>query len=171
MTYTKQDFVSAPNGIIEIDETFAVEENDLLHHTQVKSIPEVHVRGTLQFDGTALVFSDMDLDGVMIVPDSITLEDVEVEFDTTSQTTYSFEPIEGNTDEEIIVVKKNTLDINPELFQAVLLEAPISVTKVSRKDYPKGKGWQVLSDADQPEEEPMDPRWEKLNKLLMDEDD
>ena len=44
--FTKKDFLNAKNGIIEIDEWIAVEENDLLHHTQVKSIPEVHVTGT-----------------------------------------------------------------------------------------------------------------------------
>ena len=66
MKFTKKDFLNAKNGIIEIDEWIAVEENDLLHHTQVKSIPEVHVTGTLQFDHRSLVFSDLDLDGVMI---------------------------------------------------------------------------------------------------------
>ena len=80
--FTKKDFLNAKNGIIEIDEWIAVEENDLLHHTQVKSIPEVHVTGTLQFDHRSLVFSDLDLDGVMIVLDSITMEDLEVAFDT-----------------------------------------------------------------------------------------
>ena len=85
--FTKKDFLNAKNGIIEIDEWIAVEENDLLHHTQVKSIPEVHVTGTLQFDHRSLVFSDLDLDGVMIVLDSITMEDLEVAFDTKSQET------------------------------------------------------------------------------------
>lgn len=89
MKFTKKDFLNAKNGIIEIDEWIAVEENDLLHHTQVKSIPEVHVTGTLQFDHRSLVFSDLDLDGVMIVLDSITMEDLEVAFDTKSQETYS----------------------------------------------------------------------------------
>ena len=60
MKFTKKDFLNAKNGIIEIDEWIAVEENDLLHHTQVKSIPEVHVTGTLQFDHRSLVFSDLD---------------------------------------------------------------------------------------------------------------
>ena len=159
--FTKKDFLNAKNGIIEIDEWIAVEENDLLHHTQVKSIPEVHVTGTLQFDHRSLVFSDLDLDGVMIVLDSITMEDLEVAFDTKSQETYSFDPIKEN-DEDIIVVKKDTVDINPEIFQAIIYEAPMSITRLPRDQYPKGDGWQLLSDQDK-EEPKIDPRWEKLN--------
>lgn len=166
--FTKKDFLNAKNGIIEIDEWIAVEENDLLHHTQVKSIPEVHVTGTLQFDHRFLVFSDLDLDGVMIVLDSITMEDLEVAFDTKSQETYSFDPIKEN-DEDIIVVKKDTVDINPEIFQAIIYEAPMSITRLPRDQYPKGDGWQLLSDQDK-EEPKIDPRWEKLNDFKLDDD-
>lgn len=166
--FTKKDFLNAKNGIIEIDEWIAVEENDLLHHTQVKSIPEVHVTGTLQFDHRSLVFSDLDLDGVMIVLDSITMEDLEVAFDTKSQETYSFDPIKEN-DEDIIVVKKDRVDINPEIFQAIIYEAPMSITRLPRDQYPKGDGWQLLSDQDK-EEPKIDPRWEKLNDFKLDDD-
>lgn len=168
MKFTKKDFLNAKNGIIEIDEWIAVEGNDLLHHTQVKSIPEVHVTGTLQFDHRSLVFSDLDLDGVMIVLDSITMEDLEVAFDTKSQETYSFDPIKEN-DEDIIVVKKDTVDINPEIFQAIIYEAPMSITRLPRDQYPKGDGWQLLSDQDK-EEPKIDPRWEKLNDFKLDDD-
>lgn len=170
MKYTKRDFLAAPRGTIEVDEWIAVEENDLLHHTQVKSIPKVHVTGTLQFDGSTLVYSDLELEGVMIVLDSITLEDLEVEFDTESQETYSFVPLE-DSDEDIIVVKKDTIDINPEVFQAILYEAPMGITRCPRSEYPKGNGWQVLSDQDQVDEEPkIDPRWEKLSEFKLDDD-
>lgn len=171
MRFTKKDFLNATNNTIQIDEWISVEENDLLHHSQVKSIPEVHVTGTLQFDGTALVFSDLDLDGVMTVLDSITMEDLEVAFDTKSQETYSFEPLQNieNSDEEIIVVKKDTIDLNPEIFQAILYEAPMSITRLPRDQYPKGNGWQLLSDQDQ-EEPKIDPRWEKLNDFKLDDD-
>ena len=171
MKFTKTDFLKSRNRIIPIDEHLAVEQNDLLHHTQVKSIPEVHVTGTLQFDGNSLVFSDLDMDGVMIVPDSITLEDLEVTFDTKSQTTYSFVKQNEDTDEEIIVVKKDTIDLNPEIFQAILFEAPMSLTRVSKDQYPSGKGWQLISEEDlESEEDRIDPRWEKLSEFKLDDD-
>ncbi len=169
MKFTRIDFLNAENHVIDIDEWIAVEENDLLHHTSVKTIPEVHVTGTLDFDGKSLVSSDLELDGTMIVSDSITDEDIEVQFDTTSQQTYSFVPVEDAEDQEIIVVKKDTIDINPEIFQAILYEAPMSITRLPRDQYPKGDGWQLLSDQDK-EEPKIDPRWEKLKDFKLDDD-
>ena len=147
--FNRKDFLNAKNHIIEIDEWIAVEENDLLHHTSVKSIPDVHVTGTLEFDGMNFVSSDLRMDGTMIVLDSITNED--------------------NEDQEIIVLKKETIDINPEIFQAILYEAPMSITRLPRDQYPKGDGWQLLSDQDK-EEPKIDPRWEKLNDFKLDDD-
>ncbi len=169
MKFTRIDFLNAENHVIDIDEWIAVEENDLLHHTSVKSVPEVHVTGTLDFDGKSLVSSDLELDGTMIVSDSITDEDIEVQFETTSQQTYSFAPVEDAEDQEIIVVKKDTIDINPEIFQAILYEAPMSITRLPRDQYPKGDGWQLLSDQDK-DEPKIDPRWEKLKDFKLDDD-
>jgi len=170
--FTKKDFLNAHLGKIQIDEWIGIEENDLLHHTQVKSIPKVHVTGDLQYDGSTLVYSNLELEGVMIVPDSITLEDLEVEFDTESHEIYSFSPIkEEENEEDIIVVKKDTIDINPEVFQAVIYEAPMSITRLPREQYPKGNGWLVISDQDKVEkEDKIDPRWEKLSEFKLDDD-
>ena len=86
-----------------------------------------------------------------------------------SQQTYSFVPVQDAEDQEIIVVKKETIDINPEIFQAILYEAPMSITRLPRDQYPKGDGWQLLSDQDK-EEPKIDPRWEKLNDFKLDDD-
>ncbi|WP_308586312.1 YceD family protein, partial [uncultured Holdemanella sp.] len=90
-------------------------------------------------------------------------------FEAESQQTYSFVPVQDAEDQEIIVVKKDTIDINPEIFQAILYEAPMSITRLPRDQYPKGDGWQLLSDQDK-EEPKIDPRWEKLNDFKLDDD-
>ena len=87
MKFTKQDFLQSPQMIINLDERIKVEENDFLRHSPVRSIPSARITGTLSYDGRALVTSDLDLEGTLIVPDSITDEDLEVEFSTRSQHT------------------------------------------------------------------------------------
>lgn len=169
MKFNRQDFLRSPQMIIDIDETIRVEENDFLRHSPVRSIPQAHVQGTLSYDGKSLVNSDLELAGVMIVPDSITDEDVDVDFSCRSQQTYSFEPVtDGN--EDITVVKKDTVDINPEIFQAILFEAPMSVTRLPREKYPEGNGWKLISDQDK-QEPAIDPRWEKLNDFKLEDDE
>ena len=75
-------------------------------------------------------------------------------------------------DDEIIVVKHDSIDLNPEIFETVLLEAPISISRLPRDQYPKGDGWQLLSDQDpQEDEDTIDPRWAKLSEFKLDDDD
>lgn len=169
MKYNRQDFLRSPQMIIDIDETIRVEENDFLRHSPVRSIPQAHIQGTLSYDGKSLVTSDLELTGVMIVPDSITDEDVDVDFSCRSQQTYSFEPV-ADRNEDITVVKKDTVDINPEIFQAILFEAPMSVTRLPRDQYPEGQGWKLISDQDK-QEPAIDPRWEKLNDFKLEDDE
>lgn len=168
MKFTKMDFLRAPAHTIAVDASLQVEEHDLLHHSQVKSIPEMHVSGTLQFDGSTLVYSDLEVEGVMIVSDSITSKDLEVEYDTEMLTTYSFEPVDEDN-EEIVTVQRETIDPLPELIQAVVYEAPMSISVLPRDQYPSGDGWQLLSDQD--EAEPVtDPRWDMLKNLNFEDD-
>lgn len=171
MKYSRSDFLSALNQTIDIDEQISVEENPLLHNTEVKSVPSCHITGSLHYDGKSRVTSDLHLEGVMIVPDSITDQDLELDFETDSETTYSFEPVPADLDEDIVVVKKDIIDINPEIFQAIVYEAPMSITQLARKDYPKGNGWQLISDQDEkPESDEIDPRWAKLKDFQVEDD-
>lgn len=169
MKYTRIDFLTAENQTIHIDEEISVEESSFLHNTEVKSIPHCHITGTLHFDGRNRVSSDLHLEGVMTVLDSITGQDLDLDFDTESQTVYSFEPV---TDEdEVIPVKKDTVDINPEIFQAIVYEAPMSITRLPREEYPSGNGWKLISDQDpQTPSDEIDPRWAKLKDFQIEDD-
>jgi uncharacterized protein len=167
--FTKQDFLTSPHMTIEIDEHISIDSNELLAGTQILSVPQCHVTGTLSFDGDHLVTSNLELEGVLMVPDSITDQALDVEFSAPSQQTYSFVPLKDAEKEDIVVVKKETLDLNPEIFQTILYEAPMSLTRLPRDQYPKGDGWQLLSDQDATEKK-MDPRWEILNEFKLEDD-
>lgn len=169
MKYTRIDFLTADNQTIYIDEEISVEESSFLHNTEVKSIPDCHVYGTLHFDGKERVTSDLHLEGIMTVLDSITGEDLDVDFETETQSVYSFEPV--HDDDEVITVKKDTVDINPEIFQAIVYEAPMSMTRLPREEYPSGKGWKLISDQDQTStSDEIDPRWAKLKDFHLEDD-
>lgn len=108
----------------------------------------------------------------MTVLDSITNEDLDIDFETVSETVYSFSPVsDDEQDDEVVVVKKDTIDLNPEIFQAIIFDAPMSITALSREDYPEGNGWVLLSDQDeQNDEEAVDPRWAKLKDFQLNDD-
>lgn len=167
--FTRNDFLAAQELTIPVDEWISVEENDLLRHSMVTSVPECHVTGTLTYDGRSLVHSDLEIEGTMMVQDSITGEDLDVDFETESSSVYSFEPLK-EPDEDITVVKKETIDLNPEIFQAIVYEAPMSITRLPRDQYPKGDSWVLISDQDQQTDtRETDPRWAKLNEIQFDD--
>lgn len=172
MKYTRNDFLAASDHTIWIDEWISVEDSEFLDHSVVKAVPECHITGSLHFDSENRVTSDLDLKGVMTVLDSITNEDLDIDFETVSETVYSFSPVsDDEQDDEVVVVKKDTIDLNPEIFQAIIFDAPMSITALFREDYPEGNGWVLLSDQDeQNDEEAVDPRWAKLKDFQFNDD-
>ncbi len=172
MKYTRRDFLAASDHTVRIDERISVENSEFLNQSVVKAVPECHITGELHYDGESRVSSDLHLTGVMTVLDSITNEDLDVDFETESETVYSFDPVStSEQDEEVVVVKKDTIDLNPEIFQAIIFDAPMSITTLSREEYPKGKGWVLLSDSDeQNDEDTIDPRWAKLKDFQFNDD-
>lgn len=170
MKYTRNEFLIAESASIPVD--LVIENLDEQHFAEspIRALPYCHVSGWLHFDGKSRVVSELALEGTMIVPDSITDEDVEVDFDTSSNTEYSFEPV-GEDEEEVVVLPLETLDLLDEIVQAVVFEAPMSITRLARDEYPSGNGWTLISDQDEtPEEEKeIDPRWAKLKDIQFED--
>lgn len=171
MKYTKSDFLRAEEPTITVDEVLEDMDPALFAETPVESVPTCHVTGTLHFDGKSRVVSHIELDGILTVSDSITGEDVDVDFQTDSETEYSFEPLADSDEEEVVVVKQNTIDLMDEIIQAIAYEAPMSITCLKREDYPSGSGWSLSSDQDQIQnEKEEDPRWAKLKEFQIEDD-
>lgn len=173
MKFRRSDFLAAPDSSIKVDLDFSDPDESRFVNTPVRALPECHIEGVLHFDGKSRVVSHLQYNGVMVVEDSITGEDLEVEFETESEKEYSFDPVdpENEEDEEIIRVYKDTLDLSDEAAEAIVYEAPMSITRLAREDYPKGEGWSLLSDQDSDHTEGQeDPRWAKLKELNFEDD-
>lgn len=174
MKFRRNDFLATPD--LTVDLHFSDLEGTHFINTPIRNVPECHIVGNLHFDGKSRVVSSLEYEGVMVIEDSITGEDLEVEFDTTSAKEYSFDPIHEPSDEiEIIRVFKDTLDLTEEAIEAIVYEAPMSITHLAREAYPQGEGWSLVSDQDTredfiSEEEEIDPRWAKLKEFRFDED-
>lgn len=97
----------------------------------------------------------------MVVPCAITDEDVLVEFKTEDDPVFSF----GKTDdEEAIEVKGDTVELMPVVYPLIMMEIPLKVVKPGLKDYPKGDGWEVLTEEEylREKQSQIDPRLAKL---------
>ena len=167
MKYRRSDFLAAPDSSIPVSLDFSDPEGERFVNTPIIALPDCHIEGILHFDGKSRVVSNLHLEGVMVVEDSITGEDLELEFDTDSEKEYSFDPLEtADEAEEIVRVFKDTLDLGDEIVEAIVYEAPMSITRLAREEYPQGEGWSLISDQDADDSKSEeDPRWAKLKEL------
>ena len=169
--FKRSDFLAAPKSSIPVDLDYCDPTGERFVNTPVQALPHCHIEGTLHFDGKSKVVSSLHYTGTMTVIDSITGEDLDVDFETDSRQEYSFDPLtEDDDEEEIIRVYKDVIDLTDEAEEAIAYEAPMSITHLAREEYPQGEGWTLTSDQDAiPETKEEDPRWAKLKEFKFED--
>ena len=144
-------------GELIINETLTYDKacyKDML----IIELKPIKVDGRIFYNTADEIELDLAVSGVMVLPDSITLDPIDYP--------YSFEinEIISEENEEIkdyYKNSKNTLDIMPILWQNIVLEVPISITN-NEDAHLSGEGWTLKND----EEKNIDPRLAELSKLL-----
>ena len=103
----------------------------------ITKINDMHATGYAKVNYEDNIELDLDIDGEIVMPCAITLEDVLV-------------PINTHIEEEIL---ENTLkddfylDLLDILWENVILEVPVRVTKEGAKlESQKGVGWEIISE-------------------------
>ena len=140
-----------------INESLTV-DSDLYKNTSVKQLKPVNVSGKIFYNISDEIELDLDVNGIMILEDSITLDPIEYPY------SFHINEIISSENEEIKEYyqnSKNTLDIMPILWQNIVLEVPISITK-EKDAHLSGEGWELNNN----KEDNIDPRLAELSKLL-----
>ena len=169
MKWTKSELLQAENNTIEFDEKIEFNDADLVKVSHLRKLKDVTVSGDIHYDFSSdLAIANIHVSGIMVVPCSISLEDVEVEFDTSSSEVYSFE--KNPTDLDVHETKKDIVELYPAIFQLIVMEIPYKVVKKGVK-YPKGKGWEVVSEEEfnLSKQDGIDPRLAKLKDFKIEE--
>jgi len=140
-------------------------------------IPEEFFDGTavralkdVKFSGSIFKLCDGDyqiagnLTGVMVLPDDITLEDVDVKFNSEIEENFSEFCKHEEKNLEII---QNRLDITEFLWQNILVEIPLKV--VSEKSASmtlKGDGWRLITEDELELERSNNSPFSELSKMF-----
>lgn len=143
-----------------IDFEFEVLKDDELDK-RINDLRNALVKGKIYIDSTENIILECSFSGTMLIEDSISLELIPYEFNISIE-----ENIEENYD-DCYEKEKNILDLKKILWQNIVLEVPISYTKV-RDAVLKGNGWELLNGNRKVDE--IDPRLKKLEDLLKGDD-
>lgn len=164
MKWSKLDLLHAPNGMIQFDESITFDQAVFSKMSQIRGLQNVTVSGHIQYEEQRdRAYADLDIAGVMILPCSVTNEDVDYEFHTQSMETFAFEK---SNDEDVHVSKGDMIELMPVIFQLILMEIPLKVVKENAQ-YPQGKGWEVMKEEDylRSKKDEIDPRLAKLKEF------
>jgi len=126
---------SNPVSIIEINEDLHLDK-EIYKDTEIKGFSYIHVEGYIkrETDDDDIIY--LSVNGEMIIPDSISLEEINYPF--------SFK-IDGSL-KEILGNCPNTLDILEVLWENIVLEIPLKFTKVKDLSKFHGDGWSLMSE-------------------------
>jgi len=160
--WSKTEILRSADKALVLDEEIAFSPATFDGNDRLRKLEKVHVTASGLWDGNQNVLRvHLDVSGVMVVPCAITDEDVLVEFKTEDDPVFSF----GKTDdEEAIEVKGDTVELMPVVYPLIMMEIPLKVVKPGLKDYPKGDGWEVLTEEEylREKQSQIDPRLAKL---------
>ena len=128
------------------------------NNTIIKGLNNIKVDGRIYYSTTREIVFEGIVSGEMIIVDSNTNELVNYPF--TSQINEILERDEDFS-QNLGSKDKNMLDLEEILWQNIVLEVPLTFSKVSKPTLTKGDGWELKS-----EEEVIDPRLQGFRDLL-----
>ena len=140
---------------VEINEEVKLDPENKANLIDLK---DTYVKGYIIKDNLEEYIIDVTVSGIMVLPDTLTLEPIEHKFKT---------QIEGNIEElleEINLNSKkseNSIDIFPIIWENILMEVPIRITKNDDIKM-EGDGWKLVTE----KAETTNPAFEKLQDLF-----
>lgn len=121
---------------ININEQVII-DNEILKTSSIRRLDNTMFKGRIFKDYEDNLVLEGNITGTMVLPDDITLKDVNYEFKSEI-----FEYIE-----EVFTIDKNSIDILDYLWQNILVEVPLKVRSEEDDNITlKGDGWRLITE-------------------------
>lgn len=162
MKLSKNELLRIPLDGQDFRMTLSYPAEEIPAYMGIRRVETVEVEGKLNFDPySEHLLVTVRLNGRMILPCSVTLDDVPVEFKSENTLVYGFRSDEGD---EINLIENDELDLRPEFLGLIWMEVPPLVIRPDLKELPKGEDWEVLSEAEfnRRKQATSDPRLAKI---------
>ena len=115
-------------------------------------------------DHSGCFYADINVSGVMLIPDAVTGKEIEYPFETGGEEVFA---CEDTGEDGVWIVTDDVIDLYPAVIAQILMEVPMQVTIASSDEYPSGDGWRVISEEEyqKSQEDRIDPRLAKLKEF------
>lgn len=144
------ELINGSKNKIDINDTVSFDQ-DMYKRAGMISLNNVSLVGSIYVDSADLYHIDIDVNGVMVLPCSITLKPVDYEFSFKIKDEYEETELSNMTNDKNF---KNTIDILPIIWENIVLEIPLKVLSSDAYDTKlQGDGWKLITDNNQEGEE------------------
>lgn len=144
---------------IDIDEDFEIDLN-VYQNKDIVALNNMHTKGRISLNATENLEFNLSITGIMILKDSVTLENIEYPINIEINDEYS---LEDEYLQEYYKKEQNILDIMTILWENIVLEVPIRLTKTENMQL-SGDGWSMGNVENNNDN--IDPRLARLAELL-----
>lgn len=144
---------------IDIDEDFEIDLN-VYQNKDIVALNNMHTKGRISLNATENLEFNLSITGIMILKDSVTLENIEYPINIEINDEYS---LEDEYLQEYYKKEQNILDIMTILWENIVLEVPIRLTKAENMQL-SGDGWSMGNVENNNDN--IDPRLARLAELL-----
>mgnify|MGYP002869914438 CR=1 FL=1 len=168
MRFSRTDLLQMKNQHLSFDEEIVFDEETLKPFSRIRKLRDVRAVGEGEYNAQQQrLYLNLKVSGVMTCPCDVTGEDVEVPFDSVADEIISFDKSDADNI-EILKPENGVIEMLSVIFRQILVEVPIKVRKPGSIEYPKGDGWEVMSEeAYQKEKQSrVDPRLAALKDYI-----
>lgn len=147
------DITKLINGVqdsIDVNEVINIDK-EVFKNTDIIELNNISLNGSIYVDAANIYHIDIDVDGVMVLPCSITLKPVDYKFSCKVEEEFDETELSNIKNDKI---SKNTIDILPIIWENIVLEVPLRVLSSDAYNTKiEGDGWKLVIDTDQEGEE------------------
>lgn len=163
MKWTRSWLMKQNDGQFDFSEELKFPDEVFYNFSRINGLKSVLTNGHGRFlPEEEKLYVDLHIEGTMIVPCAISLEDVDYPFAIDVDEVFAF--YKPGEDEDVIEAKRDTADLTPVILTEIMMAVPMRVVKEGALMKKEGKGWRVISEKDfqKEEEDLIDPRLAKL---------
>lgn len=119
-------------------------DKSVFENTDILKLDDILVSGSIYVDDSNSYHIDADVSGVMVLPCSVTLKEVDYKFSCRIEEVYDENELNNFKNDKNL---KNTIDILPIIWENIILEIPLRVVATDAYDKKlEGDGWKLITD-------------------------
>lgn len=160
MKFAQTELDRLKTSHISIAEPIEIAADLLVNHPRCIGMHDIYAEGSAFYEReTSQFIVDVRLSGVMVVPCAISLKPVDLDFSIRYSENFAFD-LKVADEFESIPVEGDEVDLLPYFMDAIVAEIPLKVIHPDLTEYPKGEGWEVMTEEayQEAKKQEIDPR-------------